>query len=172
VAEVLTQLNIPFEITGTTTKYFQGDRNFPALNGLDRTNPLVYKHYKTFGQAWGTVKHGIMQTSSYKHNVDGEAVEYASRRLLNRSETRKVILSLSDGEPFAGHSQSVDEANLIRSCKRARDNGVEVYGFGIGTKEPKRFYGEDNFIYLPNGSIDTAFTKAFVSIVSGGQLYV
>lgn len=173
VAEVLTQLNIPFEITGTTTKYFQGDRGMTKLNGLDRTNPLIYKHYKTFEQGWHSVKHGIMQTSSYKHNVDGEAVEYASRRLLNRPEPRKVVLSLSDGEPFAGHdNQTTMEKNLIRSCERARAQGVEVYGFGVDTCAPRKYYGAESFIYLQGGKMDTDFTKAFVKIVSGGQLYV
>jgi cobalamin biosynthesis protein CobT len=173
VAEVLTQLNIPFEITGTTTKYMQG-RSMPELHGgLDRTNPLVYNHYKTFEQGWHSVKHAIMQTGAHNHNVDGEAVEYCARRLMNRPEARKVVLSLSDGEPFAGHqNMSTMEENLKRSCARARENGVEVYGFGIGTHAPKAYYGAENFIHLPNRKMDTEFTKAFVKIVSGGQLFV
>jgi hypothetical protein len=62
--------------------------------------------------------------------------------------------------------------NLKRSCERARENGVEVYGFGIGTTDPKAFYGEDNFIYLERGKLEVDFAKAFVKIVSGGRLYV
>jgi ribosomal protein L11 len=170
IAEVLTQLNIPFEITGTTTKYRAS--RCPDLNGLDRTNPLVYNHYKTFDQSWNSCKHAIMQTGSHEHNVDGEAVEHCARRLLNRPESRKIVLSLSDGEPFSGQSHTKTEQNLIYSCEKARKNGVEVYGFGIDTFAPRRYYGADNFIHLPGGKMDIEFTKAFVKIVSGGQLYV
>jgi len=166
VAEVLTQLNIPFEITGTTTKSGGDD------NDLDRTKPMVFKHYKTFNQQWSQVKTSIMQTSGHQNNVDGEAIEYCASRLAGRSEARRVILSLSDGEPYNGQTPMHKlRQHLIRTCEKARENGIEVYGFGIGTIEPKQYYGEDYFIELPEGDIDTSFAKAFVDIVAGGQLY-
>jgi hypothetical protein len=168
VAEALTQLNIPFEVTGTTTKFCGAEA--PA-DGLDRTNPLVYNHYKTFDQQWHQVKHGISRTGSHNNNADGEAVEWCARRLLARRESRKVILSLSDGEPYAGHpNKSKMESNLVRSCERAREAGVEVYGFGIETEAPRKFYGEKNFVYLPGGSIDLEFAKSFVEILMKGRL--
>lgn len=166
VAEVLTQLDIPFEITGTTTT---GDG---VNNGLDRTRPMVFKHYKTFDQQWSQVKTAIMQTGAIDNNVDGEAIEYCAARLAGRPEARKVILSLSDGEPYNGQTpQWKLQQHLIRTCKKVRASGIEVYGFGIDTEAPKEYYGEDFFIYLKAGNIDVSFTKAFVDIVAGGKLY-
>lgn len=166
IGESLSQLGIPFEVTGTTTKYVA--YNAPALDGLDRTNPIVYKHYKTFGQGWDVVKHGLSQMSSHNHNIDGETVEYAARRLAGRKEARKIIFSLSDGQPVAGHGNNETMGqNLIRSCERARESGIEVYGLGVGTMEPARYYGRDNFVFIPDGNIDESFAKAFVDIVGG-----
>jgi len=169
VAEALTQLNIPFEITGTTTKHM-GSGPVP-LDGLDRTNPLIYNHYKTFSQQWHSVKQSIVHSGSHNHNVDGEVVEWATRRLLGRSEARKVVLSLSDGQPESGHGNStVMGRNIVRSCERARDAGVEVYGFGIGTVAPCQFYGKEYFVHLPSGEIDVTFAKSFVGILTAGRL--
>lgn len=167
IAEVLTQLDIPFEITGTTTT---SRGNWEHSDIIDRTRPMVYKHYKTFNQDWNVVKTAIMQTGSIDNNVDGEAVEYAAARLQARPEQRKIVLSLSDGEPWNGQTNSYKlEQHLIRTCEQCRKNGVEVYGFGIGTRAPEQFYGTENFIYLKN--IDTDFTKAVVDIVTGGRFY-
>jgi len=171
VGEALAQLNIPFEITGTTTKYFGSSSSIQPLNGMDRSNPMVYNHYKTFEQGWMSVRHNMSKTGAHFNNVDGEAVEYATRRLLGRSEARKIVLSLSDGRPDAGHSNSHKMGkNIVRTCKRAREAGVEVYGFGIETSAPRDFYGADNFVYLKD--VDVDFAKSFVSILSGGHLYV
>jgi hypothetical protein len=165
IAEVLTQLDIPFEITGTTTNSY-GDWEYSDM--IDRTKPMVYKHYKTFNQNWNVVKTAIMQTDAIDNNVDGEAVEYAASRLQARPEQRKIVLSLSDGEPYNGQTETRKlERHLVRTCEQCRKNGVEVYGFGIKTRDPERFYGKDYFIYLDD--IDTDFTKAVVEIITGGR---
>jgi cobalamin biosynthesis protein CobT len=133
----------------------------------------LYKHYKTFDEQWHSVKHSISLTGSHHNNVDGEVVEYAARRLSGRPEARKVILSLSDGEPCAGHGNNAKMGrNIIRTCERAREAGIEVYGFGIATKAPQAFYGEENFIYLPDSEIGVEFAKSFVNIVGGGNFKV
>lgn len=174
VGEALNQLHIPFEITGSTTKFGGGDRNIAPLNGLSRTNPIVYDHFKTFDQQWVAVCHNMSRTRSYMHNVDGEVVEYAARRLLSRPEERKVVLVLSDGLPDAGHGNgAVMGRNITRTSNRARKSGVEVYAFGIGTEEPKRFYGKENFIYLPTGEgLGPKFASEVARIISGGRFNV
>jgi cobaltochelatase CobT len=141
VGESLAQIGIPFEITGTTTQRGggYGGHQIEAVGGEEnftRYNPIVYKHYKTFGEQWGTVRQRIVNSSHHQNNVDGEAVEYAAYRLAQRKEARRIIFSLSDGEPCAGQGND-DEmaANLIRVCKRVRKSGIEVYGFGVGTQD-------------------------------------
>lgn len=174
VSEALSQLRIPFEVTGSTTKYSGGNMAILPLGGLSRTNPIVYDHFKTFGQQWMNVCHNISKSRAYMHNVDGEVVEYAVRRLLERKETRKIVLTLSDGRPDAGHGNGyVMGQNIVRTCERARQAGVEVYAFGIGTGLPAQYYGEENFVELPTGEdLGPKFASEFVAIVSNGRFKV
>ena len=172
LGEGMKQIGVPFEITGTTTQYGFGDS--PELNGFTRTNPIVFKHYKKFEEDWMRVRHRIVNTSSHMHNVDGEAVEYCAFRLAQRPEQRKVIFSLSDGCPQSGHGNDHKMgANLQRVCERVRKAGIEVYGFGIGTDNPKRYYGEKFFIYLEEvGQMGQDFLRSFVKIITGGKVRV
>ena len=172
IGEALHSIGVPFEILGTTTKNGYGAA--PALDGFSRTNPIVYQHYKEFQESWAVIRHRIVHTGCHNHNIDGEAVEYAAFRLMQRKETRKVVFSLSDGEPCGGHGSTNDNelaSNLVRVCKRARENGVEVYGFGIGTEEPKRFYGKDWFMFLEDISeMGPDFIKRLVEIITKGAV--
>ena len=174
MSEALTKIKVDFEIVGTTTKFWEGDRNIPSMDGFDRTNPLIYKHYKVFGENWNQVAHRTAGMDSHIHNVDGEAVEYCAQRLAGRKEKRKVIFSICDGSPFAGHQNTeVMRRNLKEVCQRVRKGGTEVYGFGIGTTAPEQFYGTDNFIYLEDsGKMGPEFIKRFASIVTGGAVKV
>jgi hypothetical protein len=174
VSESLAQLNIPFEVTGSTTKYGGGDSRIADRNGLSRTNPIVYDHFKLFSQQWVNVCHNMSKTRSWMHNVDGEVVEYAARRLLDRPESRKVVIVLSDGLPDAGHGNGPEMGrNITRTCERARQAGIEVYAFGLDTRDPAKFYGHDNFVYLPSGeALGPKFAAEFCAIVSGGRFKV
>lgn len=168
ISEALAQLRIPFEVTGTTTKYGHGDNRMPDLpQGVVRTNPIVYRHYKDFAENWQTVAHRISNSGHHHHNLDGEAVEHAGRRLLSRPESRKIVLSLSDGEPESGQGNHMALGkNIVRVSERLRENGVEVYGFGLGTRSPAQFYGDENFVHVPNTSeLGTTLSSEFAKIL-------
>jgi hypothetical protein len=82
-----------------------------------------------------------------------------------------VVLSLSDGKPEAGHGNEVKMGlNIVRTCERAREAGVEVYGFGIATEAPREYYGEEGFVHLPGGEIDTEFARNFARILTEGRM--
>ena len=49
--------------------------------------------------------------------------------------------------------------------------GIEVYAFGIRTREPEKYYGEDNFVYVKDGSkIDREVISRFSSIIVNGRI--
>ena len=49
-----------------------------------------------------------------------------------------------------------------------RQNGAEVYAFGIGTDEPEKFYGKENFVYIENSNeINGAFFRRVSEILAG-----
>jgi cobalamin biosynthesis protein CobT len=174
IGESLNAIGVPFEITGTSTKYSEFDKNMPKMDGFSRVNPIVYFHYKMFGDAWEAVRHRIMYTSARNHNVDGEVVEYAAFRLAGRPERRKIIFSLSDGAPCAGHNNDrIMAKNLKRVCERVRKAGIEVYGFGIDTTDPEPLYGKKWFVYLSDvNTMGVEFVRHFAAVVTGGMVKV
>jgi cobaltochelatase CobT len=169
LGEVLDQLGIPFEIVGGTTANVSVG---PPEGGFDRTNPIVVDLFKTFGENWKTTRPRMLRVSHYNNYIDGEVIEMEAKRLLGRHERRKIVFSLSDGSPNAGHDNNRRMGqNLIEVCEKARKAGVEVFGFGIGTDEPKQFYGEKWFVYLESLSeLGQKFISEFAGIISKGQL--
>jgi len=174
IGEALNSIGVPFEITGTTTKYGMGDYGCPSLDGMTRTNPIKYNHYVMFGETWEAVRHRLVKTGAHMHNVDGEAIEYCVFRLQQRPERRKVVFSLSDGAPCGGQGRDTELGqNIVRVCKKARKHGVEVYGFGVQTQQPQRFYGKENFIYLADPTtMDQVFLRKLAEVVTGGQVRI
>ena len=170
IGESLDAIGVPNEITGHTSTDFE---SYP-LDGFSRTVPMLYLHYKMFEENWQTVRHRIVNTSARYQNIDGEAVEWCSNRLLGRKESRRIVFSLSDGCPSAGQcNDHQTAANLMRVCKVSRERGVEVYGFGIGTAAPEKYYGKDHFIYLNSiEEMGETFIPNFVRIITGGMINV
>lgn len=89
LGECMYRLGIPFEIIGTTTS-----GNYDDLNGFSRTNPILYDHYKQFEEQWPQVRQRMIEMDARQNNIDGEAVEFAARRVMARPEERKIVFSL------------------------------------------------------------------------------
>jgi cobalamin biosynthesis protein CobT len=170
LGECLSRLGIRFEVVGTTTKFEGG--SCPSLDTFTRTNPIVYDHYKDLGEQWGVVRHRMMSVGAFKHNIDGEAVEYCAKRLSQQPEARKIIFSLCDGEPCGGQGNDEDLGENIKSVSdRAWKAGIEVYGVGLGTKRPAQYYGNNHFIYLDgNEGMGQKFVRAFAEILTQGKV--
>jgi cobalamin biosynthesis protein CobT len=174
LGEAMNACGIPFEVVGGTTRFDCYAPNIKDRNGFSRTNPIVYRHYKMFGEQWATARSRIVRSVARSHYIDGELVEYAAARLAQRPETRKVIISISDGDPMGGQGNDRElGANLKRVVKRTREAGIEVYSLAINTNDPARFYGAEYCIRLDNGTdFGSKFAKTFVDIVTKGAVKV
>jgi cobaltochelatase CobT len=171
MGEALAACGIPFEVVGATTKWGSGASILKQTQGFTRVNPIVYQHYKAFGEQWPQVAHRVTDISARVHHVDGEVVEHAARRLANRKETRKVVISMSDGDPCAGQCNDQEMAkNLVRVCERSRKSGIEVYSLSIGTDSPARYYGKKYSIVLGKAEFGQEFAKSFVKLLTEGRL--
>ena len=88
------------------------------------------------------LKEGIL-----KENVDGEALSWSYKRLLNRQEKRKILVVISDGAPVDDSTLSVNPGNYLE--KNLRDNiheiekngNVELIAIGIG-HDVSRYYSK------------------------------
>ncbi len=163
LGESLTAIGCPFEIFGASTSGV-----YIPLDGFTRTQPIIYNIFKVFNEQWSLVKNRINRLSAQVNHIDGEVIEFAGRRLLERKEKRKVIFALSDGIPQGNQGKDAELGeNLKNVCKRLRSQGIEVYGFGIKTKQPKFYYGEENFIYLEDATkMSEIFFKKLAQVIA------
>lgn len=117
LAAALERCAISTEILGFTTSAWKGGNSCkdwlragkPTSPG--RLNDLLHIIYKDAATPLRRARDSIcamLSPSILKENVDGEALDWAASRLMQRSERRKILMVLSDGAP-------VDQATLERN---------------------------------------------------------
>ena len=164
-SEVFSKLNINFEVLGFTTDCYAAKFDAPA--GVTRTVPMKIIEHKTFGETYQQAKYRLGSINSEECNIDGESILFAYKRIAKEKVNRRIIFVLSDGMPNQGWNGRNISKHLSDTVKFVRENGTEIYGFGIGTNAPERFYGKENFLYLKDISeLGTAFFRRFKEIVA------
>ena len=80
----------------------------------------------------------MLKTPYFREGLDGEAVEWACQRLLQRDAARRILLVISDGSPMdSATNLANDEFYLDNHLKNMvekydRERAVEIYGIGVG----------------------------------------
>lgn len=165
-SEVFVRLKIKFEVLGYTTGYYT---KFEVPKGFDRETPIKIFEHKNFNEDYQVAKYRLGSITSDSCNVDGESLMIAYRRIAKERVNRRIIFVLSDGMPNEGGgcSNTPLYKHLKDSVNFIRKSGTEVYAFGIGTKEPEKFYGEENFVYLASiKDLGSQFFRKFKQIVA------
>ena len=87
----------------------------------------------------------MLREGLLKENIDGEALEWAHRRMMARPEARKILMVISDGAPVDDSTLSVNPANYLEKHLRdviamvQRRQMVELLAIGIG-HDVTRYY--------------------------------
>jgi cobaltochelatase CobT len=102
----------------------------PILKGFDERLSTEVK--KRFG--W------LPNSGHMQSNVDGECVMVAGRRLLQRRETGKIMIVLSDGYPAAAGASAGLKAHLKKVVRDLTKAGVNMIGIGIESAAVQDFY--------------------------------
>jgi len=154
LARTLERCNVKVEILGFTTRAWKGGQAREAwLNDgrpvqPGRLNDLRHIIYKSADAPWRRTRDNLglmMKEGLLKENIDGEALEWAHRRMLARHEARKILMVISDGAPVDDSTLSVNPANYLE--KHLRDviemvekrKAVELLAIGIG-HDVTRYY--------------------------------
>ena len=154
LARTLERCNVKVEILGFTTRAWKGGQSReawlaegrPQLPG--RLNDLRHIIYKSADAPMRRTRANLglmMKEGLLKENIDGEALEWAHRRMMARREARKILLVISDGAPVDDSTLSVNPANYLE--KHLRDvigmvekrRAVELLAIGIG-HDVTRYY--------------------------------
>ncbi|QFT80520.1 Aerobic cobaltochelatase subunit CobT [Roseovarius sp. THAF27] len=154
LARTLERCNVKVEILGFTTRAWKGGQSReswlnegrPQLPG--RLNDLRHIIYKSADAPMRRTRSNLglmMKEGLLKENIDGEALEWAHRRLAGRREARKILMVISDGAPVDDSTLSVNPANYLEKHLRdviamvERRKQVELLAIGIG-HDVTRYY--------------------------------
>lgn len=150
--EVLQLARVKSEVLGfTVARYLPDSINdhvreirWGAAPDFSRYEPLRIFEVKKFNEPYNlAVKQriGSYRSIPMSNNVDGECVEYAYQRLLQRREKRRILFVLSDGQPAADGSMAQLRGHLKQVVSKIdADPRAEVYGIGYGDHAVRHYY--------------------------------
>ncbi|MFE1602401.1 cobaltochelatase subunit CobT [Methylobacterium sp. ID0610] len=154
LARTLERCGVKVEILGFTTRAWKGGQSReawlqsgkPASPG--RLNDLRHIVYKSADAPWRRARKNLglmMREGLLKENIDGEALDWAHKRLLGRPEQRRILMVISDGAPVDDSTLSVNPGNYLERHLRAiieeieTRSPVELLAIGIG-HDVTRYY--------------------------------
>ncbi len=155
LARTLERCQVKVEILGFTTRAWKGGQSREAWLAAQRPvqpgrlNDLRHIIYKSAETPWRRARPNLglmMKEGLLKENIDGEALEWAHRRLVARPEARRILMAISDGAPVDDSTLSVNPANYLEKHLRdviamiERRRAVELIAIGIG-HDVTRYYG-------------------------------
>ncbi len=154
LARTLERCGVKVEILGFTTRAWKGGQSRERWvqegkpRNPGRLNDLRHVVYKAADAPWRRVRKNLglmLREGLLKENIDGEALEWAYRRLLARAEHRRILMVISDGAPVDDSTLSVNPGNYLERHLRkvihdieGRDL-VELIAIGIG-HDVTRYY--------------------------------
>jgi cobaltochelatase CobT len=154
LARTLERCGVKVEILGFTTKAWKGGQSREAwINEGKKPNPgrlndIRHIIYKSADAPWRRARRNLglmMREGLLKENIDGEALDWAHRRLLARSEQRRILMMISDGAPVDDSTLSVNPGNYLERHLRQvihdieTKSHVELIAIGIG-HDVTRYY--------------------------------
>ena len=154
LARTLERCSVKVEILGFTTRAWKGGQarekwlNEGREQQPGRLNDLRHIIYKGADAPWRRTRPNLglmMKEGLLKENIDGEALEWAHKRMIMRPEARKILMVISDGAPVDDSTLSVNPANYLEKHLRdviamvERRKQVELLAIGIG-HDVTRYY--------------------------------
>jgi cobaltochelatase CobT len=174
LAKIFELANIKTDILGFTTVEWNGGKvakewaraGKPANPG--RLTSLCHTIYKSAETPWRRARPaiaGLLKSDNFREGVDGEALEWAVKRIESRPEARKIVVMISDGSPMdtATHTANDDrylDQHLaqVAAIVEARPD-ISLCALGVGL-DLSAYYRESMSISVDNELL----TKDFMAI--------
>lgn len=154
LARTLERCGVKVEILGFTTRAWKGGQSREAWLAAGkppnpgRLNDLRHIIYKAADAPWRRARKNLglmMREGLLKENIDGEALSWAYRRLMGRTEQRRILMMISDGAPVDDSTLSVNAGNYLERHLRyvieeiETRSPIELIAIGIG-HDVTRYY--------------------------------
>lgn len=146
-ARALEEAGIACEVLGHTTGAWNGGRarrdwlraGSPAHPGrLNELDLIVFKDADTPWRRARANLAALLKTDLFREGIDGEAVEWACRRLRTRDAARRLLVVVSDGCPMDTATHLANDAWYLDNhlqqvvAEQSRAGDVEIMGLGVG----------------------------------------
>jgi cobaltochelatase CobT len=163
--EFLGTLGITCEVLGFTTSKWRGGRSRSRWKwhlrprNPGRLNDILHVVYKSADDRRTSTGHWdfrqMLRPDLAKDNIDGEAILWATKRLIALPERRKHLIVLSDGAPVDdstltenGPTYLADHLELVvRDI--AKTGEISLAAMGIGYRTPP-FYSVSSYVEAPD----------------------
>ena len=154
LARTLERCAVKVEVLGFTTRAWKGgqsrERWFaagkpPQPGRLNDLRHIIYKGADTPMRRTRRNLGLMMREGLLKENIDGEALIWAHSRLITRTESRRILMVISDGAPVDDSTLSVNSGNYLERHLRQviseieDKSPVELIAIGIG-HDVTRYY--------------------------------
>lgn len=176
----LEQAGVGTEILGFTTLAWNGGRarqdwfaqgRPPSPGRLNETCHLVFKEAATSWRRARSQIAALMKADLFREGVDGEAVQWACQRLLERNQERRILVVLSDGCPMDSATNLANDAfyldNHLKTVVRhyTQNHSIQIIGLGVGL-DLSPYYPQSMAVDL-SGGLDNAIFDEFLLLLSG-----
>ena len=147
IGTTLERCSVKTEVLGYTTKHWKGGdsrKSWLQRGGFShpgRLNDLRHIVFKSAEDSWRKSRKSlgvILKDGLLKENIDGEALEWANKRLQKRFEDRKIMIVISDGAPVDDSSLSANNPHYLDNHLREviadiyEKDQIELLAIGIG----------------------------------------
>ena len=147
LAKTLEKCGVKIEILGFTTREWKGGesrkywKDKSEISNPGRLNDLLHIIYKDSEKRWKTSSKNlglVLKEGLLKENIDGEALLWAEKRLMLKSERKKILIVISDGAPVDDSTLSANESNILEEhlkeviLKIEKKNVIDLLAIGIG----------------------------------------
>ena len=151
ISEALERTSINYEVLGfeNMTEVVGSDdawremicEGYEKWSRVEPIDMIVFKKFdERLVQARGAI--ATMEKLARGNNTDGECVELAYKRLVDRPEKRKVMMVLSDGYPEAAGDRVQQNRHLKNVTKMIEGSDVDLVGIGICSNAVETFYSK------------------------------
>lgn len=148
-ARALELAGVKVEVLGFSTNAWSGGQSIKAWRkaGMPenpgRVNDRLHIVYKDADTCWRRSRlsmASMLQTAHYREGLDGEAVQWAGERLVNRNESRKCVVMISDGAPMDSASSQCNNSEqylhhhlqrVVYQWNRRKDFHVSAIGIDL-----------------------------------------
>ncbi len=161
LSSTLERCGVKVEVLGFTTRAWKGgkareswvEKGYPVNPG--RLNDLRHIVYKSADTPWRQARTNLglmMRKGLLKENIDGEALLWARNRLAVRSESRKILMMISDGAPIDDSTLSTNPGRFLEKHLRyvihetENSDDIELVAIGIG-HDVTQYYKESATIH-------------------------